>query len=131
MKRIRVLIVDDLEHVRQGLRTVLELIDDLEVVGEAGTGLEAIQLTEQLAPDVVLMDLEMPELDGLEATQRLKDRHPGISVVMITLYDDPSNRERARQVGVDAFLRKGASFDQMLAAIRQVRQDIAGNQDHS
>jgi DNA-binding NarL/FixJ family response regulator len=127
MARTRVLIADDLEHVRQGLRTVLELVDDLEVIGEAGTGLEAIELVERLEPDVVLMDLVMPGLDGLEATQRIKDSHPKILVVMITLYEDARNRERARQAGVDAFVRKGVPFDQILAAIRQDRRDVSGN----
>jgi DNA-binding NarL/FixJ family response regulator len=119
MEKIRILIADDLEHVRQGLRTMLELTGDLEVVGEASNGLEAIQLADQLEPDVVLMDLEMPELDGLEATQRIKDRHPGIGVVMITIYDNASNRERAARAGVEAFLQKGTAFETLLAAVRQ------------
>lgn len=120
MGRIRVLMVDDLEHVRQGLRTVLELVDDLQVVGEAGTGLEAIQLVEQLRPDVVFMDLEMPELDGLEATRRIKSRHPNTNIVMFTIYDDPKNRERAANAGVDAFFKKGAPLVQVLTAIRRL-----------
>jgi DNA-binding NarL/FixJ family response regulator len=131
MGRIRVLIVDDLERVRQGLRTVLELTDDLEVVGEAGTGLEAIELVDRLEPDVVLMDLEMPALDGLEATQRIKDRHPGTGIVVVTLYDDTSNRERAKRAGADAFVDKAAPFDTVLSTIRQVRQGISGSQEPS
>jgi DNA-binding NarL/FixJ family response regulator len=119
MGKIRVLIVDDLDHVRQGLRTVLELTDDLEVAGEAGTGLEAIQQTDQLEPDVVLMDIEMPELDGLEATRRIKSRHPNTGVVMLTIYDDPANREQAANAGVDAVYKKGAPLDQVLAAIHR------------
>lgn len=119
MGKIRVLIVDDLDHVRQGLRTVLELTDDLEVAGEAGTGLEAIQQTERLEPDVVLMDIEMPELDGLEATRRIKSRHPNTGVVMLTIYDDPRNRERAANAGVDAIFKKGAPLGQVLAAIHR------------
>ena len=123
MAKIRILIVDDLEHVRQGLRTLLQLTDDLEVVGEATNGLEAIQLAERLEPDVVLMDLEMPQLDGLEATQRIKDRHPGIGVVMITIYDNPGNRERAASVGADAFVEKGIAFEMLLDTIRQVGKE--------
>lgn len=118
--KIRILIVDDLEHVRQGLRTILELTDDLEVVGEASDGLEAIRQAEQLEPDVVLMDLEMPQLDGLEATQRIKAHHPEIGVVMITIHDSASNRERAARVGVDAFVEKGIAFEVLLKTIRQV-----------
>jgi DNA-binding NarL/FixJ family response regulator len=120
MTKVRILIVDDLEHVRQGLRTVLQLTDDLEVVGEASNGLEAIQLAEQLEPDVVLMDLEMPKLDGFEATQRIKDRHPAIGVVMITIHDSNSNRERAAKVGVDAFVEKGTPIQVLSETIRQV-----------
>ena len=119
MGKIRVLIVDDLDHVRQGLRTVLELTDEQEVVAEAGTGLEAVQLAEQIKPDVILMDLEMPGLDGLEATGRIKSRHPNTGVVMLTIYDDPKNRKRAANAGVDAFLKKGAPLDQILAAIHR------------
>jgi DNA-binding NarL/FixJ family response regulator len=119
MRKIRVLIVDDLDRVRQGLRTVLELTDDLEVAGEASTGLEAIQLTERLEPDVVLMDLEMPELDGLEATRSIKSRRPATGVVMLTIYDDPRNRERAANAGVDAVFKKGAPLDQVLIAIHR------------
>jgi DNA-binding NarL/FixJ family response regulator len=124
MRKIRILIADDLEHVRQGLRTMLQLTDDVEVVGEAGTGLEAIELAERLEPDVVLMDLEMPVLNGLEATVRIKDRQPRVGIVMITLYDDAENREQATRVAVDAFLRKGVPFEQVLAAIRQVWRGI-------
>jgi DNA-binding NarL/FixJ family response regulator len=120
MTKIKILIVDDLEHVRQGLRTILQLADDLEVVGEASDGLEAIQLAGQLEPDVVLIDLEMPQLDGLEATQRIKNYYPHIGVVMITIHDDASNRERAARVGVDAFVEKGIAFEVLLKTIRQV-----------
>jgi DNA-binding NarL/FixJ family response regulator len=119
MEKIRILIVDDLEHVRQGLRSVLDLMDDLHVVGEASTGLEAVQLVEQLGPDVVLMDQEMPELDGLEATRRIKSRHPGTGVVMLTIYDDSRNRERAARAGADAFFNKGTPLAQVLTAIHR------------
>jgi DNA-binding NarL/FixJ family response regulator len=121
--RIRILIVDDLERVREGLRTMLELIDDLEWVGQAANGLQAIHLAEQLAPDVVLMDLEMPEMDGLEATRHIKGNHPQIGVVMLTIHEDTGHRERAVEAGVDAVVAKGAAFETLLAAIRQARKD--------
>ena len=92
----------------------------MEVVGEASNGLEAIQLAEQLEPDVVLMDLEMPELGGLEATQRIKDRHPEIGIVMITIHDTEDNRERAAKLGVDAFVEKGTAVETLLETIRRV-----------
>ena len=126
--KIDVLIVDDLEHVREGLRTMLELFDDLDCVGQAVDGRQAIQRVEELAPDVVLMDLEMPEMDGLEATQRIKARRPGIGVVMLTIHEDAAHRERAAEAGVDAFVAKGASFETLLAAIRQVWEVSSQNQ---
>ena len=86
-------------------------------------GQEAIQLVEQLAPDIVLMDLEMPDMDGLEATRRIKEAHPQIGVVMLTIHEDAGHRERAAGAGVDAFVAKGAVFETLLAAIRQVWQE--------
>ena len=118
--KITVLIVDDLDHVRQGLRTILELTDDLEVVGEAGNGFEAIQLAEQLKPDMVLMDLEMPKLDGFEATQHIKDRQLANGVVILTIHGDDSSRERAAGMGVDAFIEKGVATETLVETIRQV-----------
>jgi DNA-binding NarL/FixJ family response regulator len=117
------LIVDDLERVREGLRTMLELVDDLKCVGQAGNGREALQLVEQLAPDIVLMDLEMPEMDGLEATRRIKETHPQIGVVMLTIHEDAGRRERAAQAGVNAFVAKGAAFETLLDAIRRARSE--------
>ena len=116
--QIKVLIVDDLERVRQGLRTVLELADGLAVVGEASNGLEAIEQVERLVPDVVLMDLAMPMMDGLEATRRIKAQHPETAVVMITIHDSDKMRELAEQAGADAFVLKGASTEALLKAIR-------------
>jgi DNA-binding NarL/FixJ family response regulator len=126
--RIRILVVDDLDRVREGLRTMLELVDDLEWVGQAANGPQAIQLADQLEPDLVLMDFEMPEMDGLEATQRIKARRPRIGVVMLTIHEDPQVRERAARVGVDAFVAKGASFETLLATIRHVWEDSSRSQ---
>ena len=120
MTEMRLLIVDDLEHVREGLRTILELAGDLNVVGEACNGLEAIQQVDQLHPDVVLMDLTMPEIDGLEATERIKARYPEIGVVMISIHDNDEARERAKKAGVDAFMAKGNDTGTLIRIIRQV-----------
>jgi DNA-binding NarL/FixJ family response regulator len=116
---INLLIVDDLEHVRQGLRTILELAGGLRVVGEACNGLEAIRLVDQLQPDVVLMDLAMPQMDGLEATQRIKARHPETGVVMITIHDTDSTREQAAVAGVDALLAKGIDTPDLVRVIHE------------
>jgi DNA-binding NarL/FixJ family response regulator len=123
---IKLLIVDDLEHVRQGLRTILELAGFLEVVGEACNGLEAIQQVDQLQPDVVLMDLVMPQIDGLEATQRIKAQHPGTAVVMISIHDSEETRERAKRAGVDAFLAKGNDTETLIQTIQEVGKKAQG-----
>ena len=120
MVKIKLMIVDDMESVRQSLSTILELTNDLEVIGEARDGLEAIQKLEVLKPDVVLMDLEMPMLDGLETTQRVKDIYQDIKVVMITIHDSTDNREKAAHVGVDAFIEKGAPTEILVETIHKV-----------
>jgi DNA-binding NarL/FixJ family response regulator len=117
---ITLLIVDDLEHVRQGLRTILELAGDLTVVGEAGNGLEAIQQVKRCHPDVVLMDLGMPQMDGLEATERIKAQHPETGVLMISIHDSEETRERAARAGADAFLAKGTSTEALVQTIQEV-----------
>ena len=119
--KIRILIVDDKAHVRQGLQTVLQLSDDFEIVGEACNGLEAIHAAEQLRPDVVLMDLEMPVLDGLEATRRIKEQHPEIGVVILTIHRSNDFREQADRVGSDAFVEKETSTTALVATILKVK----------
>ena len=126
MTEIKILIVDDLEHVRQGLRTILELTGGFHVVGEASSGLEAIQQVDQLQPEVVLMDLAMPQIDGLEATQRIKAEHPNTGVVMITIHDNEESREQAMTAGVDAFLAKGANTETLVQTIQEVGQRVQG-----
>ena len=124
MTEIKLLVVDDLEHVRQGLRTILELAEGLKVVGEASNGLEAIQQVNQLQPDVVLMDLVMPQLDGLEATERIKAQHPSTGVIMITIHDSEEAREQATKAGVDAFLAKGTDTEALIQTIQNVAEKL-------
>ena len=119
--KTRILIVDDMAHVRQGLRTILELSEELEVVGEACNGLEAIRAAEELRPEVVLMDLEMPVLGGLEATRRIKEQHPEIGIVILTIHGSEEVREQAVRAGTDAFVEKQAPTESLMAAIRAVR----------
>ena len=118
--KIKVLIVDDLPQVRQGLRTVLQLMEDIEVIGEASNGLEAVQLAKQHIPDIVVMDLEMPEMDGFEATRQIKRHHLARGVVVLTIHSSRHARERAASVGVDAFVEKGAAIETLVEAIRAV-----------
>ena len=127
--RIKILIVDDLAEVRQDLRTILQLAQDLEIVGEAANGIEAVQLLDKLSPDVVLMDLAMPGLDGLEATRQIKGRHPSKRVVVLTIHDDDLSRERAAEAGADAFVEKGSGVAALLGTIRRVGGRLSQGQD--
>jgi DNA-binding NarL/FixJ family response regulator len=117
----RVLIVDDSAQVRQELRTLLHLAGDIEIVGEAGDGQEAIRLAQALQPDVVLMDLEMPVLDGYEATREIKACSPSCRVVALTAHGYEAARQRASQSGVDLFLVKGGSVDTLIQAVSNRR----------
>ena len=119
--KIRILIVDDKAHVRQGLQTVLQLSEGFEIVGEACDGLEAIRAADSIQPEVVLMDLEMPVLGGLEATRRIKEQHPEIGVVIITIHGSDEVREQAMKAGSDFFIEKEAPTEDLIAAIREVR----------
>jgi DNA-binding NarL/FixJ family response regulator len=106
----RVVVVDDNDMFREGVR---DLLNDYEipVVGEGATGWEALELAETLRPDVVLMDLRMPSLDGIEAARRIKEKFPEIQVVMLTAYDDPALREDAITADASAYLIKGSDPD--------------------
>jgi len=116
-RALRVLIVDDMPQVRQELRGLLQLSGELEVVGEAANGLEAITQAEALRPDVVVMDLEMPVMDGYEATRQIKSYQPAPLVVILSVHAGPGERERAREAGADGFVVKGASYQILLNAI--------------
>jgi DNA-binding NarL/FixJ family response regulator len=113
----RILIVDDNLQVRQELRTLLPLAGDLEVVGEAADGAEAIRLAEALQPHVILLDLQMPVLDGYETARRIKDHWPACRVVALTVHDDETTRQKASRAGVDVFLVKGAPLGTLVVAI--------------
>ena len=116
--RIRVLIVDDHAMVRRGMRDFLDLHDDLEVVGEASDGDGALEAAETLRPDVVVMDLLMPGLDGIAATAELKTRHPAIEVVAITSFIEEDRITAAIEAGASGFLLKDAEADDLAGAIR-------------
>ena len=120
MKEIKILLVDEVESVRKGLSTILNLIDNINIVGEARDGLEAIQEAERLKPDVILMDLTMPRLDGFEATRRIKREYPEIGIILFSIHDDVMTRERACAVGADAFVEKEAETQVLIAAIQEV-----------
>jgi DNA-binding NarL/FixJ family response regulator len=120
--RIRVLIVDDHAMVRRGMRDFLDLHPDLEVVGEAADGRAALEATDTLRPDVVVMDLMLPVLDGIAATAQLKARHPTVEVVAITSFIEEERVTAAIEAGASGFLLKDAEADDLAAAIRAARQ---------
>ena len=116
---IRLLLVDDQPAVRRGLGMRLHMEPDIQVVGEASTGKEALSLVQELRPDVVLMDVEMPEMDGIEATAALKASVATSAVVILSIHDDAQTRGRALTAGAVAFVEKRGATDSLLAAIHQ------------
>lgn len=114
----RVLIVDDHQLIRSGLATLLDPYDDLEVVGEAADGEEAVELVTSNAPDVVLMDLSMPVMDGVEATRRILERHPSVAVVVLTSFADKARVDDALEAGAVGYLLKDSEPQELLAGIR-------------
>jgi two-component system, NarL family, response regulator LiaR len=117
-KVIRVMLVDDHDMVRRGLAVFLEAFDDLHLVGEAASGEEAIQICRQLKPDVVLMDVIMPEMDGIETTRALLQECPGVRVIALTSFNDEGMVPSALQAGAISFLFKDVSIDDLANAIR-------------
>ena len=117
---IRVLVVDDQAIVRDGLVTVLSLMPDLEVVGEASDGAEAIAAVERDVPDVVLMDLRMPEVDGPTATARITAAHPEVAVLVLTTFADDESIVSALRAGARGYLTKDAGRSEIATAIRAV-----------
>lgn len=115
--RIRIMIADDRRHSREGLQALLATAPEVEVVCEAIDGNEAIRLAEVLRPDVILMDVKMPVIDGLEATRTIKQQHPDTKVIMLTMYNDCETEALA--AGADDFLIKGCPAEQLIASILQ------------
>ncbi len=116
---MRVLLVDDHQILRDGIRRGLESAGET-VVGEAGNGEEGVAMARETAPDIVLMDLSMPVLDGVGATRRITDEFPDIKVVVLTMHDDPERTRAALEAGAAAYLSKGTSFSDVLETLRLV-----------
>lgn len=120
--QISVLIADDHTIVRSGVRLLLEAESDIRVVGEALNGREALELAEALQPDVVLMDITMPELDGLEATKQLKSRFPNINVLVLTMHRSDDYFFEMLKAGASGYILKGAKTSELINAVRIVQQ---------
>jgi DNA-binding NarL/FixJ family response regulator len=117
---IKVLLVDNETTVRQGLRMRFDLEPDFTIVGEAENGIEALKLAQAVQPDVVVMDIEMPEMDGITAAKGLQSMKPPVAVVMSSIHDDARTRCRAKAAGAAAFVSKQEGVELLIDTIRQV-----------
>jgi DNA-binding NarL/FixJ family response regulator len=120
MTNIRILLVEDHVITRQGIRELLRTEDDIDVVGEAGTGEEAIQLAVETKPDVIIMDVALPGINGVEATRQIKARRPSIAVLVLSAYDDDEYVFALLDAGAAGYLLKTATGDELVGAVRAV-----------
>lgn len=120
MKRIRVLIADDHPVVREGLRQLVAAETDMEVAGDAATGQQALEKTRQLVPDVVLLDLNMPELNGFDATRLIREHFPAVKIVAISMHEKEAYVHRIFSAGATGYVLKGAPVGEISQAIREV-----------
>jgi len=120
MDKIKILLVDDHAIMRDGIKALLSIHDDIEIVGEASEGKEAIEMAQELAPDVVVMDIGMPGMDGLEATRRLTKRNPRIKVLVLTQHDNKEYIFSTIKAGAAGYVPKKALGSELVSAIRSV-----------
>ncbi len=125
METISILIVDDHPVFRSGLRLLLELQPGLLVVGEAGTAEDALRLASELQPDVILMDIQLPAMNGIEATRRIKAINPRIQILMLTMFQDDDSVFAAVRAGAQGYVLKGSSEDEIVRSIRGVARGEA------
>ena len=122
---IRVLLCEDHELVRMGLSIMIDKADDITLIGEAENGLSGVELAKQLSPDIVLMDIGLPNIDGIEATKRIKEFNPQIKILIFTSRDDSDDVFAAFKSGADGYIMKGASTENIHTAIRSVNEGVA------
>jgi NarL family two-component system response regulator LiaR len=120
MDKIRILLAEDHKVVREGTRRLLESQNDFEVVGEASDGIEAVELTKKYKPEIIIMDVSMPRLNGIEATKQIKALYPNIAVLVLTGYDDDEYVFALLEAGAAGYLLKESSGEELIDAIRQV-----------
>jgi len=125
MRPIRVLIADDHALFREGVHAILKSVPDVEIVGEAGTGQEALTLASDLKPDVILMDIQMPDLNGVEATERILNTQPDVGIIIVTMLEDDDSLFSAMRAGARGYVLKGADKAEMLKSIRAVAEGEA------
>lgn len=131
MSKLRVLIADDWQQVRQELRAILPLAGEIEVIGEAANGLEAVQLAAALQPQAILLDLQMPGMDGWQAAAQIKTICPTCRVIALTIHGDETSRRRAAEAGFDAFIVKGAPISALIEALGKYEEDSHGRYNQS
>jgi len=120
---VRVLVVDDHPAFRRALTSALRMVDGFEVAGEAGGGLAACQEASTLEPDVVLMDLSMPDLSGIDATKQIHEKQPQLPVVILTAHADPGVEKEAREAGASGFLAKGIGLEELVVVLNEATDD--------
>jgi DNA-binding NarL/FixJ family response regulator len=124
-RNIRIVVADDHAVFREGLRAVLSSEPDMEVVGEAATGEEVLKRADELEPDVILMDIQMPEINGIEATRRLQSAKQGIGIVVLTMFEDDDSVFSAMRAGARGYVLKGADPSEILRVVRAVAEGEA------
>ena len=117
--KIRVLIVDDISETRENIRKLLQFESNVEVIGGARTGREAIEMADQYEPDVILMDINMPDMDGIQATERIRRKHSWVQIVILSVQGDPNYMRRAMLAGARDFLTKPPTIDELISAIHR------------
>ena len=125
MERIKIILVDDHQMFREGLKFVLKQIPEFEIIGEAANGADYLKILESAVPDVVLMDIGMPVMDGVEATERTSEKYPDVNVIALSMFSDQDYYHKMVSAGVKGFLIKEAGIDELEKAIKTVRQGNA------
>ena len=120
--RLRVLVVDDHPAFRRALTSALKMVKSIEVAGEAGGGIDAARQAMRVEPDLVLMDLSMPDLDGIEAMRRIHRRRPDLPVVILTAHADPGVEKEAREAGASGFLAKGVPLEDLVIVLHEAAE---------
>jgi DNA-binding NarL/FixJ family response regulator len=118
-ERRRLILADDHHLLRRGFKSLLSGESDLEVIGEASNGIEAIEMCRRLRPDLILMDVRMPEMDGITATRRIKEELPGVSVLMVTMHENPDYLLEALNAGAAGYVLKDAPADRLISAVHR------------